>query len=324
MWQLPSSRVRRWSAWISGWRLFLLSMVFLLLSLQACSSLSVRHARSERAYLGAELYRESLGDQGDFIVFLPGLMGSTAFWRSGDTGRLTTAGHRLLFVDLLGFGRSPWPRSQYNLDDHIGALRRTMEEEGATRHVTLVGHSFGAIVAAHYAAQFPDEVHQLILFGPPIYESRKDAGGRIGAMSPLAALLMRSPLAARAVCALHNAFMPLASSLAPRIRPELPSGIARDGALHFWPSLYGSVSHVILDEPIQGPLRTVGKRTVLVLGDEDGISDAALVAGIASETGASMVHTKGDHSSYWRTYPDVLLQFLDAPEHEAGAPSPTD
>ena len=300
-------RQRLW--WLSGRKVALLAGVVVLLALPACSTLFVRHARHERAHLGDELYRQTLGEGSKTIVFVPGLMGSTAFWESGVRPELS-AQYRLVLIDLLGFGRSPWPDSDYTLEDQLAALRRTLVKEDATRDIVLAAHSLGTVVAAHYAERYPGEVKQLFLFGTPIYENERDAAARIGEMSSLASLLMRSPLAARVVCMLHNAIMPLGPVLAPHLRPELPSEVASDGALHFWPSLHGSVTHVILDKPIQEPLRMIGPRTIIILGDEDGISDASLVNRVASRTGARLIRTHGDHSSYWHTYADVLLENL--------------
>lgn len=78
-------------------------------------------------------------------------------------------------MDALGFGHSPWPEADYTLEDHLGALRRTLVAAGATRRVTLVGHSAGAILAAWYAARYPEEVERLYLLGTPVFRDRREA-----------------------------------------------------------------------------------------------------------------------------------------------------
>ena len=114
--------------------------------LETCASLNLRRLRSEREYLGARLYVETMGGGGPPVVFLPGLMASTRYWNRQKLAPLAGS-RRLIFLDESGFGRSPWPDSEYTLDNHLSAIRRTLVAEGATSHVIVVGHSFGAILA---------------------------------------------------------------------------------------------------------------------------------------------------------------------------------
>ena len=269
-----------------------------------CASMQIRRAQQRRAHLGAYLYTETAGEGPETLVFLPGLMGSTAFWRNADTSSLSNK--RLIFVDLLGFGRSPWPEIEYTLDDQISALRRTLVRDGATKHVTLVAHSFGTVVAAYYAARFPEEVDHLFLFGTPMYRNKEGAAERVREMSWLAGLLVRSPFAARLVCTIHNAFMPILARLAPRVRRDLPATVARDGVLHFWPSLDGSVQHVILEAPLQDALKAVGRKTTIVFGSKDTVSERAFVEEVTRDTGARFALTGDDHVGYWRSWPGYV------------------
>src|SRR5437588_589817 len=123
------------------------------LAVHAAAILDMNRERRARRYLGDRLYSEVRGS-GDPIVFLPGMEGSTRFWNR-DLDSLS-ASHRLIFVDELGFGQSPWPEdSQYTLDDQLGALHRTLLALDATHDVTIVAHSFGTVLAAWYAARYP-------------------------------------------------------------------------------------------------------------------------------------------------------------------------
>lgn len=281
------------------------SLAMILLTLGSCSSVQIHRAQEQRSYLGDELYVESFGSGRDTIVFIPGLMGSTAYWKTGELRGLKTQ-HRVLFVDPLGFGRSPWPDIEYTLEDQLDAMRRTLVSHNAVSNVTLVAHSFGAIVAIHYAALHPDEVARVILFGAPIYRNPGEARDRIQTMSPLAGLLVKNRFAARVVCAFHNAIMPLAYKLAPNMRPDLPAQVARDGVLHFWPSLDGSVRHVILGKPVAKPMAALGSRATLVFGSRDTVSDSALVESLAAQTGARFIRTTDDHGSYSRWRGQIL------------------
>ena len=50
--------------------------------------------------------------------------------------------HRVIAIDLLGFGDSPTPaNSGYSMEEHVDALARTIRQLHVRGRVTLVGHS---------------------------------------------------------------------------------------------------------------------------------------------------------------------------------------
>src|SRR5689334_10305877 len=118
----------------------LLSLGVAVALIEGVAGVRVRRLRAERARLGNLLHTEIRG-QGDPVVFLAGLPATTHFWQGSFDPLAKT--RRLIFVDTLGFGRSPLPDVEYTLEDHLGALRRTLVAERATRRVTFVAHSFG-------------------------------------------------------------------------------------------------------------------------------------------------------------------------------------
>jgi len=84
--------------------------------------------------------------------------------------------HRAVSIDLLGFGESPSPEdATYTLEEHVAALHRTLRAS-RLRHVVLVGHSLGALIAARYAAVYPRAVTRLVLVSPPIYFAPTEIG----------------------------------------------------------------------------------------------------------------------------------------------------
>jgi pimeloyl-ACP methyl ester carboxylesterase len=255
----------------------------------------------DEAQLHAEI--ESAGDR--TIVFLPGLLGSTSYWKAAKLEQWGQ-GARLIYLDELGFGRSPWPEIDYTLDDHLGAIRRTLEAHGATSRVSIAGHSFGTILAAHYADRYPNEVEALYLFGTPAYAGEADARSHVGAMSGLAGLLVKSRPLARVVCAVHNGLMPLSFRLAPYMRKDVPREVASDGALHFWPSLVGSVYNVILTKPIEVPLRSYRGEVTFIHTPDDEVTEIARIRSLADEIGATLIESSGTHASYWRTAEETL------------------
>lgn len=302
----PKRARRRWRAAIA-----VAVLVAGPLLTQACSAYYVRRAQAERRALGDLLYVESAGPSaGPAMIFLPGMTASTTYWREAGALSLADSGVRVLLVDELGFGRSPWPEGEYTLEEHLAAIERTLASKRAQGELVLVGHSFGAMLAAEYGARHPDSVRQVILFGTPLFRTEAEARKRVSEMSFLAGLTARNSLVARLVCVLHTAFLPVAVRLAPRLRPDLPATIAVDGTLHFWPSLLGSVENIVLRHSIEPAVELLGDRLTFVHGRRDLITPLARIREVATASGASLVVTDDDHVSYWRDLARIVRDSL--------------
>jgi len=279
--------------------------------LEAVAAVRVRRLRAERAYLGARLYTEVLGE-GDPVVFLAGLPATTRFW--GDGFAPLAARRRLVFADALGFGRSPLPDVDYTLDDHLGALRRTLVAKGATRRVTFVAHSFGTLLAAYYAERHPDEVERLVLAGTPVFRDEREARERIRAVSTMNGLFTLNPVLAREACKVHEAtFSSLLMRLVPLFLRDVPPEVAQEGLLHTWQSFDGSLRNVLLTKPIAAPLARLGPKVVFVHGRRDRVTPLPRVEELAAAIGARLVVTDDNHSSYPRRSAGPIAAAVLAP-----------
>jgi pimeloyl-ACP methyl ester carboxylesterase len=90
---------------------------------------------------------------------------------------LIATSHRVIAIDLLGFGRSPAPGSAtFTLDEHVTAVARTIVGLRLKEPFVLVGHSMGSIIAARYAARNPRRLRKLVLVSPPVYISPDAVG----------------------------------------------------------------------------------------------------------------------------------------------------
>jgi pimeloyl-ACP methyl ester carboxylesterase len=104
------------------------------------------------------------------IVFLHGIASSSLTWRNV-TPLIDTHSHRVITLDLLGFGESPKPEwSHYAVDDHVAAVVKTIKKMRLGK-VILVGHSMGSLIAARVAALHPELVTHLILCSMPLYQT---------------------------------------------------------------------------------------------------------------------------------------------------------
>ena len=99
---------------------------------------------------------------GSPVVLLHGFPGNGSDWEPV-AHRLTTQ-HRVIVVDLLGFGSSPKPRPFEDLwvDAQSEALAQTLDKL-AIRQSAIVGHDLGGPVALTFLRHFPERVTHLAL-----------------------------------------------------------------------------------------------------------------------------------------------------------------
>lgn len=115
------------------------------------------------------------GGEGDVFILLHGFLSSSKYWNKIQP-LLSAGGHRVITIDLLGFGAAPKPKkSRYDYDAHLQHLENVLGILKINEPVTIIGHSMGALVASHFTKEHPDRVKSLILLHPPLYKDILDA-----------------------------------------------------------------------------------------------------------------------------------------------------
>ncbi len=114
---------------------------------------------------GVQLFYRLVGAGRDTLVVIHGGPGLTMDYLAADLEPLA-AQHALLFYDQRGAGRSSLVRDSAALDAHrfaedLEALRRHFRLD----RLALLGHSWGAGVAALYAIRHPERVGRLLVAG---------------------------------------------------------------------------------------------------------------------------------------------------------------
>lgn len=110
---------------------------------------------------------------GPVVVLIHGFLLSLDYWH--DVQRDLEKHYTVVSVDLLGFGRSPKPKTnQYTLEEQVHHLHETLAHLGITQCI-LVGHSMGAVAATSYANHYPEQINTLLLYMPPIFLSSSQA-----------------------------------------------------------------------------------------------------------------------------------------------------
>jgi pimeloyl-ACP methyl ester carboxylesterase len=113
-------------------------------------------------------------------VYLHGLGAMSAPYFLPTATRPELAGHRSLFVDLLGFGLSDRPAAfDYTLDGHAERLAAALDAAGV-RAAHVIAHSMGGAVAIVLAHQRPDLVAQLVLIEANLDPSPPPTAGSSG------------------------------------------------------------------------------------------------------------------------------------------------
>lgn len=113
--------------------------------------------------------------EGPVVILVHGIASSSVTFQ-GLVPRLVGT-HRVIALDILGFGESPSPaHATYSIDEHARSLWATIRSLRLEAPFTLVGHSLGALIVSRYAAEHPESAARLVLVSPPIYLEAKAFG----------------------------------------------------------------------------------------------------------------------------------------------------
>lgn len=75
--------------------------------------------------------------------------------------------HKVIAIDLPGFGASTMPWTRPLLRCYVDAVRSVLAAEGVRGGVSLMGNSMGAVVSLMFAASEPDRVDGVVLIDMP-------------------------------------------------------------------------------------------------------------------------------------------------------------
>ncbi len=94
------------------------------------------------------------------LVFVHGLSGSWPNWLEQLPAFAAT--HRVIALDLPGFGHSPMPRQEISISGYARMLERLLGQLGIDA-AAVVGNSMGGFIAAELAIAYPQRVERLVL-----------------------------------------------------------------------------------------------------------------------------------------------------------------
>lgn len=99
------------------------------------------------------------------LLCLHGLGGGSGYWEG--VVRDLAGTRTTLTPDLLGFGRSAWPDTDYSPATHVAALKAVLEDAEVEPPYDLAGHSAGGVLAMDLARALPGQVRSLTIVCTP-------------------------------------------------------------------------------------------------------------------------------------------------------------
>jgi pimeloyl-ACP methyl ester carboxylesterase len=236
--------------------------------------------------------------QGPIVMFVHGLSGCWQNWLENIPH--FAQDHRVIAVDLPGFGESEMPKEDISISGYADTLDALLDVLGIDS-VRLVGNSMGGFIGAELAIRYPARVERLVLaaaagLSVEFIRTQRKEGLRHRAENiaffNIGWLASRSPTVARRR-RLRSALMLLVAAHPDRLPPPLTYEQVRgSGKPGFSDALDALCSY-----PIRKRLGKIACPTLIVWGDKDRLvplKDAAVFEELISDA-RKVIYTDTGH-----------------------------
>jgi len=178
--------------------------------------------------------------------------------------------HRVISIDLLGFGRSPKPKAaKYDTQTQLSAIQKTLAHLNVQTPFVLVGHSMGALLSLELASQDARPLERLVLLNMPISKTNEEVRMNITQgkkTKQLAYYGWTSHLLCSTWCCLLR---PVSRRIAPFYLRSLPRAVAEDSVLHSPQAYRQSLNHVLNNFSVGEKLKKLSLPTKLIYGNQE-------------------------------------------------------
>jgi pimeloyl-ACP methyl ester carboxylesterase len=248
-----------------------------------------------------------MGDAAHPFVFLHGLGATSSTW-TPTARRLAEAGHACLVPDLLGFGSSMRLGTSFGLEEQAEAILRLLDHAGG-RRAHLVGHSWGAAVAAEVTRRAGDRIDRLTLVTPAVFSDVASAKLRLAEGSWLARVTLNASPAGGLICGLMCLTRPLLARLAPRMEPDIPAEVARGGVQHSFAAYHDALNSMWDGNPLAELLRAPTCPITVLLADQDATVLPSDLLDLPPSPEVTIKRVPGGHGIAYEQ-PDVMAHLL--------------
>jgi pimeloyl-ACP methyl ester carboxylesterase len=141
--------------------------------------------------VGDQLVHVEQAGTGEPVVLLHGFGASAYSWRK--VMPALAQAHRVVAIDLNGFGYTQRPRSResYTREGQAKLVLETMDALGIAR-AHVVGHSYGGGITLYLASRHPERFRSMVLVDSSAPTYANDRRSRAAALRPLDALFVRT------------------------------------------------------------------------------------------------------------------------------------
>jgi pimeloyl-ACP methyl ester carboxylesterase len=225
---------------------------------------------------GSEINTIDMGE-GPAIVFVHGLSGSWPNWL--EQLPVFAREHRVIAMDLPGFGHSPMPPERITIPAYARILDGLLEKLGVSA-AAVVGNSMGGFVSTELAIAFPQRVERLALVSAAGISTYRHPGVEriepyLRRVAPMVAVYTGWTAAQSDWIARRRGLRNLTLGLVTRHPDRLPAALAAEqlrgaGKPGFMQALQANI-----DYPIRERLPEIVCPTLIVWGAEDKVITVA-------------------------------------------------
>jgi pimeloyl-ACP methyl ester carboxylesterase len=211
--------------------------------------------------------------EGPAIVFVHGLSGSWPNWL--EQLPVFARDHRVIAMDLPGFGHSPMPTETITISAYARILDGLLETLGVDA-ASVVGNSMGGFVSTELAIAYPQRVERLVLVsaaGISTYRNRdvERIEPYLRRIAPMLAVYTGWTAARSDWMARRPGLRNLTLGMVTRHPSRLPAALAAEQLRGAGKPGFMQALRANIDYPVKERLPEIACPTLIVWGDEDKI-----------------------------------------------------
>jgi pimeloyl-ACP methyl ester carboxylesterase len=231
----------------------------------------------------------------------------------------------IIVPDLPGFGESePFTKDTHSLDQYVAFTEEFVKKMSGDEKPILLGHSFGSIIAGHYAVKKPKTIEKLVLINPigaPALKGSKAALTRLAIFyywlgRTLPANLSNIWLSSRVSTDIMTLIMTKSKD------PDMRTFIRDQHRQHFSTFSNSKVVSEAFKASVQNDVREIAAQlkvpTLLVVGEKDDVTPLEKqrqLSGLIQGSKLHIIHNVG-HLIHYETSDEaarVIQEWITAP-----------